>query len=193
MHIELLIYVLAAFSLLVLVLLFFNKGKGSTSANLVRDELQVLRMELTQSLAEARKESSENLHRQFQLISDNQRAAAREQNEAMHQFGERVRRSLSDLSTMQRDKLSELSRRQDELLKNTEQRLEKIREMMEAVVEHPSGTGRKIKSPHYRIAGKTGTAHKFEKNHWVQNSYYTSFAGFFPSDAPKYSAIVIPV
>jgi cell division protein FtsI (penicillin-binding protein 3) len=69
--------------------------------------------------------------------------------------------------------------------------LEKIREMMEAVVEHPSGTGRKIKSPHYRIAGKTGTAHKFEKNHWVQNSYYTSFAGFFPSDAPKYSAIVI--
>jgi DNA recombination protein RmuC len=88
-------------------------------------------MELTQSLAEARKESSENLHRQFQLISDNQRASSREQNEAMNQFGERVRQSLLDLSTMQREKLSELSRRQDELLKNTEQRLEKIRETVD--------------------------------------------------------------
>ncbi len=131
MHIELLVYVLAAFSLLLLVFLFFTRGKGSTSANLVRDELQVLRKELTQSLAEARKESSENLHRQFQLISDNQRATSREQNEAMHQFGERVRQSLADLSAMQREKLSELSRRQDELLKNTEQRLEKIRETVD--------------------------------------------------------------
>jgi cell division protein FtsI (penicillin-binding protein 3) len=73
----------------------------------------------------------------------------------------------------------------------SDESLNKIRQMMEAVVEHPSGTGRKIKSPHYRIAGKTGTAHKFEKNHWVKNAYYTSFVGFFPSDAPKYSAIVI--
>jgi DNA recombination protein RmuC len=132
MQIELLVYLLAAFSLLLLlVFLFFTRGKGSTSASLVRDELQVLRKELTQSLAEARKESSENLHRQFQLISDNQRAASREQNEAMNQFGERVRQSLLDLSTMQREKLSELSRRQDELLKNTEQRLEKIRETVD--------------------------------------------------------------
>jgi DNA recombination protein RmuC len=131
MQIELLVYLLAAFSLLLLVFLFFTRGKGSTNASLVRDELQVLRKELTQSLAEARKESSENLHRQFQLISDNQRAASREQNEAMNQFGERVRQSLLDLSTMQREKLSELSRRQDELLKNTEQRLEKIRETVD--------------------------------------------------------------
>lgn len=131
MQIELLVYLLAALSLLLLVFLFVSRGKGSTSASLVRDELQVLRKELTQSLAEARKESSENLHRQFQLISDNQRAASREQNEAMNQFGERVRQSLLDLSTMQREKLSELSRRQDELLKNTEQRLEKIRETVD--------------------------------------------------------------
>ena len=129
---ELLLYFLAAFSLLLLGLLLFSRGKGvSSSASLVRDELQELRKELTQSLAEARKESSENLHRQFQLISDNQRAAAREQNEALNQFGERVRQSLSDLSNVQREKLSELSRRQDELLKNTEQRLEKIRETVD--------------------------------------------------------------
>jgi cell division protein FtsI (penicillin-binding protein 3) len=73
----------------------------------------------------------------------------------------------------------------------SDETLEKVREMMEAVVEHPVGTGHKIKSDLYRIAGKTGTAHKYEDNHWVKNAYYTSFAGFFPSDAPKYSAIVI--
>jgi len=66
-----------------------------------------------------------------------------------------------------------------------------VKEMMEAVVQHPRGTGHTIKSNLYRIAGKTGTAHKFEDGHWVENAYYTSFAGFFPADKPKYSAIVI--
>ena len=66
-----------------------------------------------------------------------------------------------------------------------------VKEMLEAVVQHPKGTGHKIKSDLFRIAGKTGTAHKFENGHWVDNAYYTSFAGFFPADKPKYSAIVI--
>jgi DNA recombination protein RmuC len=86
---------------------------------------------LDQNLADARKEASENLHRQFQLVFDNQRLAGKEQNEALQQFGERVRQALSDLNTVQREKLTELSRRQDELLKNTEQRLEKIRETVD--------------------------------------------------------------
>ncbi len=73
----------------------------------------------------------------------------------------------------------------------SDETLAALREMMEAVVEHPKGTGHKIKSDLYKIAGKTGTAHKFENDHWIDNSYYTSFAGFFPSDKPKYSAIVI--
>jgi DNA recombination protein RmuC len=86
---------------------------------------------LNENLAEARKEASENLLRQFQLVFENQRSAAKDQNEALQQFGERVRQSLLDLSNVQREKLSELSRRQDELLKNTEQRLEKIRETVD--------------------------------------------------------------
>jgi cell division protein FtsI (penicillin-binding protein 3) len=73
----------------------------------------------------------------------------------------------------------------------SDETLAALKEMMEAVVEHPKGTGHKIKSDLYKIAGKTGTAHKFENNKWIDNSYYTSFAGFFPSDKPKYSAIVI--
>lgn len=69
--------------------------------------------------------------------------------------------------------------------------LEALKEMMVAVVHSPKGTAHKIKTDLYTIAGKTGTAHKFENGHWVDHAYYTSFAGFFPADKPKYSAIVV--
>lgn len=130
MQIELLVYLLSGLSLFLLGVLFFGKGKRTTDKEL-REELQFLTKALNENLAEARKEASENLLRQFQLVFDNQRSAAKDQNEALQQFGERVRQSLLDLSNVQREKLSELSRRQDELLKNTEQRLEKIRETVD--------------------------------------------------------------
>ena len=130
MHIELLVYLLSGLSLFLLGVLFFGKGKRNSDKEL-REELQALAKTLNENLAEARKEASENLFRQFQLVFDNQRSSAKDQNEALQQFGERVRQSLLDLSNVQREKLSELSRRQDELLKNTEQRLEKIRETVD--------------------------------------------------------------
>lgn len=130
MQIDLLVYLLSGLSLFLLGVLFFGKGKRTTDKEL-REELQSLTKALNENLAEARKEASENLLRQFQLVFDNQRSAAKDQNEALQQFGERVRQSLLDLSNVQREKLSELSRLQDELLKNTEQRLEKIRETVD--------------------------------------------------------------
>ena len=71
----------------------------------------------------------------------------------------------------------------------SDQTLESVKEMMIEVVE--TGTAKRIKNANYSVAGKTGTAEKFEKGHWVRNSFYTSFAGFFPAEKPKYSAIVI--
>jgi DNA recombination protein RmuC len=130
MPIEILVYLLSAVSLFALGALLFGRRKQAVDAEL-REELRALSRTLDQNLADARKEASENLHRQFQLVFDNQRLAGKEQNEALQQFGERVRQALTDLSTVQREKLTELSRRQDELLKNTEQRLEKIRETVD--------------------------------------------------------------
>ena len=130
MPIETLVYLLSAVSLLSLGALLFGRRKQAVDAEL-REELRALSRTLDQNLADARKEASENLHRQFQLVFDNQRLTGKEQNEALQQFGERVRQALTDLSTVQREKLTELSRRQDELLKNTEQRLEKIRETVD--------------------------------------------------------------
>lgn len=66
--------------------------------------------------------------------------------------------------------------------------LAKIKTMLEGVVER--GTANNIQNDQYQIAGKTGTAKKV-KNGRYTNAYYTSFAGYFPADEPKYSCIVV--
>jgi cell division protein FtsI (penicillin-binding protein 3) len=66
--------------------------------------------------------------------------------------------------------------------------LEKVRRMLEGVVEN--GTAKNIKNPNYKIAGKTGTAQKLINQEYT-HSYYTSFVGYFPADRPRYSGIVI--
>ncbi|EMR03539.1 penicillin-binding protein [Cesiribacter andamanensis] len=68
------------------------------------------------------------------------------------------------------------------------QTLESVRRMLEGVVER--GTATNIKNAHYAIAGKTGTAQTLVEGRYVKK-YYTSFAGYFPADRPKYSAIVV--
>ncbi|UXP30739.1 transpeptidase family protein [Reichenbachiella agarivorans] len=66
--------------------------------------------------------------------------------------------------------------------------LVKVKEMLEGVVQR--GTAANISDSYYQIAGKTGTA-KHVVNGRYTNKYYTSFAGYFPADKPKYSAIVV--
>ena len=66
--------------------------------------------------------------------------------------------------------------------------LRKLRAMMEGVVLH--GTARAIQPKDYTIAGKTGTAWKFKNGHYTR-TYSTSFCGYFPTDKPKYSCIVV--
>lgn len=66
--------------------------------------------------------------------------------------------------------------------------LQKLRVMLEGVVER--GTASNINHSHYKIAGKTGTAKKVKNGRYVKE-YYTSFAGYFPAEAPKYSCIVV--
>ncbi|MCB9032723.1 MAG: transpeptidase family protein [Chitinophagales bacterium] len=59
-----------------------------------------------------------------------------------------------------------------------------------AVVEDSKGTGRKIRTPFYRIAGKTGTAKMSFDNKGYTNKNLSTFVGFFPADNPLYSCIV---
>lgn len=61
-----------------------------------------------------------------------------------------------------------------------------MRSMLEGVVEH--GTGNNIKNNTYGIAGKTGTAVHSYAN---VKRYNASFAGFFPSENPRYTCLVV--
>lgn len=130
MPIEILLYLVLGVQILVLVLIFFRR-KDDREKLFFQSELARMSKELAQALGDARRESNENLTQQFRLIFENQRAGSKDQNEALRAFGEVVRNTMQDLNNMQREKFGELSRRQDELVKNTEMRLEKIRETVE--------------------------------------------------------------
>ena len=65
--------------------------------------------------------------------------------------------------------------------------LNQIKLLLEAVVEN--GTAKNLKSADYRIAGKTGTAQILENGHYTKK-YITSFVGYFPAHAPKYTVLV---
>ncbi len=70
----------------------------------------------------------------------------------------------------------------------TPETLAQIKILLEGVVEN--GTANNISDADYKIAGKTGTAQTL-KNGKYQKQYMTSFAGYFPADAPQYSIIVV--
>ncbi|MBJ6366468.1 penicillin-binding protein [Snuella sedimenti] len=69
--------------------------------------------------------------------------------------------------------------------------LSEIKEILKNVVER--GTGSRLYSPDFSMAGKTGTAQtEYWMEDWKENKrYVSSFAGYFPAEDPKYSCIVV--
>ena len=61
----------------------------------------------------------------------------------------------------------------------------KLRIMMESVVSS-QGTAPSAAIPGYRVAGKTGTANRYDQNTGRYSGYTASFIGFAPADAPRY-------
>jgi len=57
--------------------------------------------------------------------------------------------------------------------------------MMESVVS-AQGTAPSAAIPGYRVAGKTGTAMRYDQNTGRYSGYTASFIGFAPADAPRY-------
>lgn len=67
--------------------------------------------------------------------------------------------------------------------------INKLKAVLENVVKR--GTGSKLYSEHFSMAGKTGTA-QVNYGKGQEHMYYaSSFVGYFPADEPKYSCIVV--
>ncbi len=69
--------------------------------------------------------------------------------------------------------------------------LNEVRDILKNVVVR--GTGKKLYSSSFSMAGKTGTAQtEYWMDDWKENPrYISSFVGYFPVDEPKYSCIVV--
>jgi len=59
-----------------------------------------------------------------------------------------------------------------------------VRSMLELAVQ-PGGTGPRARIMGWRVAGKTGTAHKLDNGGYVADKYLSSFVGLAPASAPR--------
>ncbi|TGV03271.1 penicillin-binding protein [Flavivirga rizhaonensis] len=73
----------------------------------------------------------------------------------------------------------------------SDETLNKIREILKNIVIR--GTGEKLYSENFSMAGKTGTARtEYWMKGWEDDKrYISSFSGYFPVENPKYSCIVV--
>jgi cell division protein FtsI (penicillin-binding protein 3) len=60
----------------------------------------------------------------------------------------------------------------------------RLRDMLELAVQ-PGGTAPLARVMGYRVAGKTGTAHKEENGGYAKNKYVSSFVGLAPASDPR--------
>tara|TARA_B100001741_G_C16555119_1_gene602132 strand:- start:10358 stop:12334 length:1977 start_codon:yes stop_codon:yes gene_type:complete len=67
--------------------------------------------------------------------------------------------------------------------------LKVVQKMLNNVVEKKWGTAHNIKDENFKISGKTGTSQINYNTESIE--YNSSFVGYFPSDRPKYSCIVV--
>ena len=72
----------------------------------------------------------------------------------------------------------------------SDETIKKLKSLLSNVVKR--GTGAKLYSKDFSMAGKTGTAEaNYGKNGGNDHHYISSFVGFFPAENPKYSCIVV--
>jgi len=74
----------------------------------------------------------------------------------------------------------------------SKQTVNKVRQLMANVVSKEHGTGHRLYSDNFSMAGKTGTAQKnYASKDPDKFGYISSFSGYFPAENPKYSCIVV--
>jgi len=72
----------------------------------------------------------------------------------------------------------------------SEKTARQVRHMMERVVSN-EGTAAKAQIANYRVAGKTGTVHKYISGGYAEDRYLSIFAGIAPASNPKLVMVVV--
>ena len=72
----------------------------------------------------------------------------------------------------------------------TRETAQDVARMLEMAVG-PGGTAPRAAVPGYRLAGKTGTAHKPEAGGYAESKYVSSFVGFGPVSSPRFVVAVM--
>jgi cell division protein FtsI (penicillin-binding protein 3) len=65
-----------------------------------------------------------------------------------------------------------------------------VSQMLELVAQ-PGGTATQARINGYRVAGKTGTAHKLEGKGYAKNRYLSTFVGYAPASDPRFVIAVM--
>lgn len=75
----------------------------------------------------------------------------------------------------------------------SDETLKRLQECLIGVCNDPDGTGTStFKGGFYKVAGKTGTALMANGSHgYAEHIYQSTFVGYFPANAPKYTCIVV--
>ena len=63
--------------------------------------------------------------------------------------------------------------------------------MMEAVIQGERGTGKRLRIPGFRLAGKTGTAQKLGSSRLPGSQYVSNFIGYVPAENPRAVVLVM--
>jgi len=66
-----------------------------------------------------------------------------------------------------------------------------VTQMMESVVQHPSGSLARVQGFEQDEAGKTGTAQMVENGGYSADHVWASFAGFLPASNPRFTMLVL--
>ncbi len=72
----------------------------------------------------------------------------------------------------------------------TRETADQVTRMME-MAAMPGGTAPRAQVPGYRVAGKTGTAHKAQAGGYAEHKYVSSFVGFGPVTHPRFIVAVM--
>ncbi len=70
-----------------------------------------------------------------------------------------------------------------------EKTMEELRKMLRSVITN--GTGTKANIAGWKVAGKTGTAQKWNKGKYSNNKFISNFVGFFPYENPQLLAFIM--